>query len=124
MERFSETEFCKFWIDEGLLYFIYKPIPYLNLEIAQSIVSRRLLFQESQPFFIFCNTGGIADSSKDARDYLAQQGSLLANAIAIYDQRGIGKFMLNYYLIRNKPIVPTEFFTNHDEAIAFLKSRM
>lgn len=124
MERFSETQFCKFWIEGALLYFIYKPIPYLDLDIARRIVSSRLLFQESESYFIFCNTGGIADSSKEARDYLAQEGSLLAKAIAIYDQRGIGKFMLNYYLIRNKPLVPTEFFSDGEEAIAFLKSRM
>lgn len=123
MERFSETEFCKFWIEEELLYFIYKPIPHLDLGIAKSIVSSRILFQESQSYLIFCDTGGIVDSSKAARDYLAQEGSLLAKAIAIYDQRGIGEFMLNYYLLRNKPLVPTEFFMDREEAVAFLKSR-
>lgn len=123
MERLSETEFCKFWIEGELLYFIYKPIPYLDLDIGKHIVSSRILFQESQSYFIFCDTGGIVDSSKAARDYLAQEGSLLTKAIAIYDQRGIGEFMLNYYLIRNKPLVPTEFFTDREEAIAFLKSR-
>lgn len=124
MDRFNETQFCKFWIEEDVLYFIYKNISYLDLDIAKSIVSSRLLFQEGQPYFIFCDTGGIIDSNKLARNYLAHEGSLLANAIAIYDQRGIGKFMLNYYLLRNKPLVPTEFFTEREDAIAFLKNRM
>lgn len=120
MERFSETDFCKFWIDDGILYFIYKPIPYLDLSIAQAIVSSRILFQENECFPIFCDSRGIKDSSKAARDYLAQQGSTLTKAIAIFENRHFGEPMLEYYLLRNKPLVPSEIFTDRERAIEFL----
>ncbi|MDC8000104.1 hypothetical protein POV26_03580 [Aequorivita todarodis] len=123
MERSSETAFCRLWIENGLLYVIYKPISYLDEKMAKSIVSSRILFQENEPYPIFCDTRGIMDSSKAARDYLAQEGSTLAKAIAIYDDRDVGGLMLNYYLLRNKPLVPSAIFNDRDLAINFLRGQ-
>lgn len=96
----------------------------MDLNIAKRIVSNRLLFQQGDSYYIYCDTCGIQDSTKAARDYLAVEGSALANAIAVFDNRGIGKFMLNYYLMRNQPVVPTAFFTEREAAIAYLKNKI
>ncbi|WGF92176.1 hypothetical protein [Aequorivita marisscotiae] len=121
MERVHETNFCKFWTDGDILFVIYKPIPYLNIDIAKNIVASRLQFQEGKREAIFCDTRGIMDSSKMARDYLALEGSVLTRRIAIFDDRNIAKVMLKYYLFRNVPLVPTAVFTDRDKAIIFLK---
>ncbi|MAP80986.1 MAG: hypothetical protein CL526_07840 [Aequorivita sp.] len=121
MERVLETEFCKFWTDGDILYIIYKPIEYLDIDIAKNIVSSRLRFQQGRKQVIFCDTRGIMDSSKIARDYLALEGSILTQKIAIFDDRKFATVMLKYYLFRNVPIVPTAIFTNRDDAITFLR---
>jgi hypothetical protein len=123
MDRSTETAYCKLWIANGLLFIIYKPIPYLDEKMAKLIVANRIHFQENEPFLIFCDTRGIMDSSKAARDYLAQEGSTLAKAIAIYDDRDVGGLMLNYYLLRNKPLVPSAIFNDRDLAINFLREQ-
>lgn len=123
MDRINETLFCKYWIEDGILYCLYKPIDYLDLDTARAIVSSRILFQENEFFPIFCDTRGIKDSSKAARDYLAREGSTLAKALAIFDDRYLGASMLHYYLLRNQPLVPSAIFTDREEALEFLETQ-
>lgn len=123
MDRVDETLFCKYWIEDGILFVLYKPIDYIDLDAARTIVANRILFQENDPYLIFCDTRGIKDSSKAARDYLAREGSALARALAIFDDRYLSMSMLHYYLLRNRPLVPSAIFTDRDEAIAFLKKQ-
>lgn len=122
MDRINETLFCRYWIEDGILYVFYKPIDFIDLNIARSIVAARIQFQENDTYPIFCDTCGIKDSSKAARDYLAREGSTLAKAIAIYDDRQLSAFMLHYYLIRNKPLVPSKIFTDREEALLYLRN--
>lgn len=122
MDRVHETIYCKYWIADGILFCLYKPIAYITLEIARNIVSSRIRFQENETFLVFCDTRGIKDSSKPARDYLAREGSTLAKALVIFDDRKLSNSMLHYYLVRNKPSVPTAIFNERDDALEFLKS--
>jgi hypothetical protein len=80
-----------------------------------------MLFQQGKKFFIYCDTRGIMDSSKAARDYLAIDGSILTHKVAIFDDRKIANVMLKYYLFRNEPLVPTAIFKDKDKAIIYLK---
>ncbi|MGB3343638.1 MAG: hypothetical protein WBA61_06985 [Aequorivita sp.] len=123
MDRIHETLYCKYWIADGILFCLYKPIAYITLEIAKNIVSSRIFFQENEAFLIFCDTRGIKDSSKPARDYLAREGSTLATALAIFDDRNLSTSMLHYYLLRNKPSVPTGIFDDRDKALEFLRNQ-
>lgn len=123
MDRVYETIYCKYWTADGILFCLYKPITYITLEIARNIVSSRIHFQENEAFLIFCDTRGIKDSSKPARDYLAREGSTLAKALVIYDDRNLSMSMLHYYLLRNKPSVPTAIFKERDDALEFLKNQ-
>ncbi len=115
-----ETEHCRFWLEGGILCVYYLPLEYLDLQIAREIVAARLEYQEEESYPIYCDTRGIWDSSKQARDYLAVEGSYLAKALAIFDDREVGS-MNHFYLIHNRPAVPTEVFTDREEAMEFLK---
>lgn len=120
MAKIGETPYSKYWIDGGILYFVYKQIDYLNCSTAKIIVESRLEFQQGDSYPIFCDTRFLKDSSKAARDYLANQGSLLAKAVAIYDNRIFGGSMIGFYMHRNRPMVPYQIFNDRDAALAFL----
>lgn len=124
MANLGETPYSKYWIDEGILYFVYKPIDYLDLATAKLVVDRRIQFQQGVVYPIFCDTRGVLDTSKPARDYLAQKGSLLAGAVAIYDNRPLARLMMQFYTRRNRPLAPSRIFTDREEAIAFLKNHV
>lgn len=121
MATIGETPFSKYWIKDGILYFVYKEIDYLDTSTAKFIVEDRLEFQRGIAYPIFCDTRFLRDSGKSARDYLAQQGSLLAKAVAIYDDRIYGGSMVGFYMERNRPLVPSKVFTEREAAIEFLK---
>src|SRR5690606_23998089 len=118
----KETAYAKFWVSDGILFFVYKPLAYLDYQTAKIIVDDRLKFQQETCYPILCNTQGIKNSVKPARDYLAHEGSTLTKAVAIVDGRHISQVMLRFYLMKNKPLVPSQKFNGQEDALTFLKS--
>jgi len=119
--NYFESPYSKLWVQEGVLHFIYKPIPLLDLSIAREVVSGRLQFQRGISYPVLCDTRGIVRTAKDARDYLAHEGSLMARAVAIIDDRRVAVVMQQFYLSKNRPEVPTRVFSDKAEALEFLR---
>lgn len=119
--NFYENEYAQFWITNGILIFEYKPNIILSLEVAQNIVADRIHFQNEKSFPVLCDVRGIVDTEKSGRDYLAQSGSVLTKAVALIVHQKVSSTISNFYLRINKPTVPTQLFTNQDEALAYLK---
>jgi len=122
MGDFIENEFAKFWIDDGIVFLVYKPHIIVNLKAAEKIVADRIKLQEEKAYPVFCDTRGIKDVNKEARDYLAKEGSTLAIAVGFLVDFPVNEAIAQFYVKTNKPLIPTEVFTNKDEAIDFLKS--
>jgi len=122
MGDFIENEFAKFCIGDGILFFVYEPNINIDLKAAEKIVSDRLKLQNEKAYPVFCDTRGIRDVNKEARDYLAKEGSTSAIAVAFLVDFQVNKAIAQFYVKTNKPLVPTEVFTNKDEAMDFLKS--
>ncbi|MDY7396862.1 hypothetical protein UMM65_16570 [Aureibaculum sp. 2210JD6-5] len=120
MNDVYDAPHAKFWIQNEILHCTYKHIELLDLATAQSIVRDRLHFQQEISYPIFCDIRGMMSSEKSARDYLAKNGSILAKAVAIYDDRYIAEVMSQFYLNKNRPLVPSKLFRNYQEAIEFL----
>lgn len=118
----KETAYARFWMANGILFFVYKPIVFLDYAIARQIVNERLFYQQGTCCPVLCNLQGIQDSDKSARDYLANEGSSLVKAVAIIGVRATAKVLLHTYLRRSRPLVPTQMFDNQEEAIHYLKT--
>jgi hypothetical protein len=118
--EFIENEFAKFWIEDGILYFVYKQGIKMNLEAAKRIVADRLKVQKGVSFPVFCDMKGVKDSDKPGRDYLAKEGSELVTAVAVMIDSPVTRIMLNFYLNINGPITPTRMFTEKDKALEYL----
>lgn len=119
-EQPNQGKFSDFWMYNGILYFVYHSIPLLDHYMAKSIVQERLEFQQGRYYPVLCDTSGIQDATKLARDYLALEGSTLTKAVAIVDHRSVAKSMLELYLKRNRPLVPTAVFSDNIAAQKFL----
>jgi hypothetical protein len=122
MQNYYENEFAIFWVEANILFFEYRPGTVIDLKAARIIVSDRLRMQDEKSYPILCDIRGIADSDKAARDYLAQQGSLLAKAVGIIAGKSLSLLMMSFYLKVSKPQVPTKVFSNKPEAMHFLQS--
>ncbi|UGU17339.1 hypothetical protein LS482_05570 [Sinomicrobium kalidii] len=117
---FFENEYAKFWVDQNILFYVYKTDIIVNLEAAKKIVADRIAFQKEKSYPVFCDIRGIKDVNKTARDYLAIEGSTLTKAVSILVDPPISRAILDFYLKMSKPLIPTEVFTERHEAIQFL----
>jgi len=116
-----ENEHAYFWVENGILFFEYKPNTILNLDVAKRVVADRIQFQNEKSYPVICDIKGIIDTDKPGRDYLAQSGSLLTKAVALIVHQKVSITISNFYLKISKPTVPTQLFTNKEDAIDFLK---
>lgn len=118
---FYENEYALFWVENGILFFEYKPNLTLNLNVAKRVVADRIQFQNEKSYPVLCDIRGVIDTDKSGRDYLAHSGSLLTKAVGLIVHQKVSLTISNFYLQISKPTVPTQLFTNKEEAILYLK---
>ena len=121
MNNSFTNDYATFWVDDGILHFVYHPAVLIDLAAAEKVVADRLKFQGDKIFPVYCDTRGIKDTDKSARDYLAREGSLLTTAVAFMVYPPISQAIINFYIRTNKPITPTKIFTEKYEAMKFLR---
>ncbi len=121
LDAYQENKFAKFWIQESILFFQYKPNVIIGLEAAQLVLADRLAVQDGKPYPVLCDIRGIVSIDKAARDYLAKSGSVLTIAVGLLVSHTISVAITSFYVTINKPRVPTEIFSNESDALAFLK---
>lgn len=119
-DRF-ENEYALFWVENGILFFEYKPDVILDLNVAKRVVADRIQFQNEKTYPVLCDIRGIIDTDKSGRDYLAQSGSLLTKAVGLIVNQKVSITISNFYLQISKPTVPTKLFTNKEDGIIYLK---
>lgn len=118
---FYENDYAQFWIADGILFFTYKPNTILNINVAQHVVADRIHFQSERSFPVLCDIRGVVNTEKAGRDYLAQSGSILTQAVGLIVHEKVLLTISTFYLEISKPIVPTQIFTTETEALNYLK---
>ena len=121
MKAFAENDFAEFWIKGGILYFVYKQKVEIDLKAAKKIVEDRLNLQDGIPYSVFCDFRGAKSVSKEARDYLAKEGSILLQSVAVLVESPVTRIIANFYLRINQPKVPTRMFTQKENAVKYLE---
>ena len=123
-ENEIENDYARFYIKDGILFFVYKEIDNLDLDAAKKIVADRLALQDEVSFPVLCDIRGLKGADKTARDYLAREGSALTECVGLLVDSPALKLMTNFYLMVNKPQVPTKVFRTKEEAIGYIKDFM
>ncbi len=116
-----ENQNAKFWIDGGILFFVYKPNTVIDLDVAMRVVADRILLQNERYFPVFCDIRGITSTHKAGRDYLARSGSVFTKAVALIVNEHLSMTMSTFYLEISRPSVPTQIFSLEQEALDYLK---
>jgi len=113
-------DYAHFWIDEGILHFVYKPNTVIDLNVARAIVKDRLRFQDGVSYPILCDIRHLKTDNKAAREFLAEKGCYNALAIALVIEKEYLGTLTKAFLIISNPSVPTKEFTDMPEALSFL----
>ena len=117
-----ENTYTKMWVQEGILYSIYKPIPHLTSEIAKVCVQARLDFSEGKTYPLFGDIRLIRKMDKDARGYLSSgDGIKYLNSGAFIINSPVEKMLINFWTKIDKPPLPVRVFNDEQSAIEWLK---
>ncbi|AXP80841.1 hypothetical protein CJ739_1755 [Mariniflexile rhizosphaerae] len=122
LNNYIENEYAKLWVENDILFVVYKSDVSIDLAGAIKIVEDRLFLQEGKAFLIFCDMRGVKSADKAARNYLALEGSVLIKAVALLINNPLSYIISGFYLKTSKPIIFTKVFTDDAEALAFLRS--
>jgi hypothetical protein len=120
-KKLVENSYVSFWIEDGILYGLYKKDVVIGLEAAREVVALRKKFTNGQAYPAIAFIKHVKVISKEARKYLAEEGSELITKGALVSDSGFSKILGNMFLALDKPKMPTRIFTNVKEAIAWLK---
>ena len=116
-----ENDYATFWMEAGVVYFVYKTNSSIDLNAAKQILRDRIKFQQETEYPIYCDIRGMKRADKEARDFLAKEGSSYTKGVAIVVDSPMTKIIGNFYLGLNKPTTPTKMFTEKQEALDYLK---
>lgn len=92
----------------------------VDLEYAQACVSERLAFIDGKAYPSLFDITRIKQSTKEARDFMANEGNDLVSASAILIGSPMLKMTANFYIMVNKPKNPTRMFTDRKSALEWL----
>jgi hypothetical protein len=116
-----ETAYLKLWIDQGILFCEYADHLEMDLNIAKLCVESRVEFSKGISYPVCIRVKKIKSIDKQARQYLANEGTALVKAGALIIGSPVTKILGNIFLQIDKPSVPTRLFTNEEEGIEWLK---
>ncbi len=120
MLDYTENNYATYKIAEGILYIRYHIGVSIDLTAAVKIVEERLSLQKGQSYPALCDMRGVREVKKAARDYFALEGSILLKAVAFLVEPSISEVISRFYLLANKPAIPTQAFQTPEEAEKFL----
>ncbi|MBD0831510.1 DUF7793 family protein [Aestuariibaculum sediminum] len=119
MERYTENNYASFWLQNGIIHFVYKNQVSIKYPMAIKIVADRLKIQQGVSYPVLCNIKGLKEIDKDSRRFLSNEGSSLITAVAFVSHTPLSSILTKLYT-RNKPIIPTEVFQTEQEALEYL----
>ncbi|WP_276496632.1 hypothetical protein [Pontibacter litorisediminis] len=114
------TEHLYLFVEEGILHCVYKDVALVDLEIAKACVQERLAFIGRTVYPSLFDITRIKQSTKEARDFMANEGNEQVSASAILISSPMLKMTANFYIKVNKPRNPTRMFTDEPSALEWL----
>lgn len=120
-EKPIEIPTAKMWREEGIVFVKFIDKLDMTLEKAQEGVRTRLKLSGGISYPVLIDMRGIKSVTREAREYLADEGAKLIKAGALIVGSPLNRTLGNIFLWVNKPKVPTRLFTDEKEALKWLE---
>jgi hypothetical protein len=116
-----ENEYGKSWVEDGILFFVYKEGVTIDLAAAKKIIEERIAFQREVAYPLLTDITGVRHFEQPARNFFATEGTKLIKCVAVIANSLSSKLKGEFYASVNKPLVPTRVFVDRDSALEYLK---
>lgn len=117
-----ETPYVSMLLKDDIMYCKFADELKLNLRIARLVVAERMRISQGKKYPCIFDLRGLSSVTRDARHYLATEGSNLVIAGALLVKSNISKTIGNIFLTLNKPKVPAKIFTDRQSALKWVKT--
>lgn len=124
MRNYFENDYTSYRFQDDVLHIIYHQGVCIDLNAAVQIVKDRLLLQEGVSLPILCDIRGIKEINKQARAYLAVEGSTLIKAVAVIVEPPVSEMLSEFYIRTSNPSIPTKSFDTMEDALNYLSAYM
>lgn len=94
----------------------------LSLDEAINIVNHRIKITNNEPCYILADLSNIKKSSKEVRNYFANEGAKNILGSAFYFNRLLPSLLFNFFIFLSHPKVEIKAFDNKDSAETWLIS--
>jgi hypothetical protein len=108
--------------EDGILRTTVKPFSEITIAHARENTEFVLKLKDKETVPILVDLRNIKSISKEARAHFSMKGRKGAvNAMALIIKSPVSKVIGNFFILLDKPLVPTRLFTNESEALTWLK---
>ena len=122
MENYCENKYLEGWMENGVVFTVYKPELKIDLAIAKETVNLRKSIHNGITIPVFVDIRNLKSVTNEAREWLAQkEAQEFLSAVAIFTNTPIQNLFANFYLKLSKPPIPTQLFSDKEKAIRWLK---
>lgn len=118
--RTQETDYVTMFIQDGIFQCYFKAMNVMDINVADASVKDRLKFFENTAYPCLFDITEVKETTKEARDFMANEGNDLVLASAMVVNSPMLKMMANFYIMVNKPKNPTRLFTDRESALEWL----
>lgn len=115
-----ENEDYKLWIDNGLLFSVFKKPTHMTLEVAKSAVELRHSISNNQCQYWCMDLRNLKETSDEAKKYIDENGEEFLFACAMIVNSHLMKFMVKGFNRKKKRKIPLEIFSSETDAINWL----
>jgi len=117
------TEFGNYWIEDGILYFVYAKGTTLNLDLANKIVGELTKFLNGKIYPSVVDINGVISADKSARDFIAKESKILFSRVAFISTNTLSNIICNFFLTVNKPTIPMKLFRDKQKGLEYLSNQ-
>lgn len=122
-DKFVEDKYGLLILKDGIVYTYYKKKTIIDLSCAKLRLETRLTLTEGKKYPVFVDLTNVKDITRQARQYLASDEYADSSRFyGIYYKSPIMKRIFYFFSIINKPKAHYRTFSNHKEAVEFLKA--
>jgi hypothetical protein len=111
-----------FWFDEdGIMWSISKKRPPQTIEQARDSIDRLKEITNNKKVCMLIDVTNTSESSRELRDYAAEELPKLVKAIAMVSSSALGKMLANLFFSLKSQPYPVKMFNDEKEALAWLR---
>ena len=121
-EAYLENEYAEYWIENGVLFLVYKRRLIMTLDVAKKIVEDRLKVSNGVSRPMFLDARNFLSTNRETMKYyktkeVVQFVTAGAGLLGSY----LGWLAGSIFIALEKPLVPTKLFTDEKKALKWLE---